>query len=68
MEHSSGWKMSTSLSADGALANLAQHGLEAGERPLDPVEVRTFRRKEAQGCTGCFDLLLHGHLACGSRG
>ena len=46
--------------ADGSLAHFAEHSLEPGEGLLDRVEVRAVWRKEAQGCTGCFDSFLHG--------
>lgn len=57
--------MSTSLlirphSPLGLLARLGEHGLEPAECLLDGIEVQTVRWEEAQGCTSCFDPLLHG--------
>lgn len=46
--------------ADGALARVAQHGLEPGERLLDWVEVRAVGREEAPGDANRLALLLHG--------
>jgi hypothetical protein len=47
--------------ADGSLARLAEHGLEAREGLLDRVEVRAVWREEAQGCACRFDPLFHCH-------
>jgi len=45
--------------ADGALAYLAEHGLEPGECLLDRIEVRAVWQEEVQSCAGRFDPLFH---------
>lgn len=45
--------------ADGSLADLSKHGLEAGECLFDWVEVWAVGWEEAQGRASCFDQFAH---------